>query len=250
MTKAFVSQRREIKYLARESEMAALMDRIGKVLVADRHGAGGGYVNHSIYFDGPGLSFYREKAEGLAVRAKPRLRLYKSTADGAARAIFLEFRHRDRHFVAKQRAPLTAAEAARLLDGDTVLATAAGDGGGPLARFAYMVRRLDLRPAVGVLYHRSAYRSAIHPTLRLTFDRRLRGTACCELMPPQGAFADLLAPGRGIIEIKYNGAAPAWLLRATEALELDMVSFSKFAEAIERTVRPVGNMYYPVGRRG
>jgi len=235
MTGSFVQDRREIKYLVSLEQVEQLMRRLGDVLTPDAHDQGRGYINHSIYFDSPQMTFYREKIEGLATRMKPRLRSYRSLRNGPPEAIFLEFKHRDQHFVSKQRVALAENQAARLLDGDAVLDSMDATDCPVMNKFAALARRMDLHPVVGVRYHRTAYGCTIQPGLRITIDRRMECTEVCTLSPAPEAFVPIEAPTRAVIEIKYNVAVPGWLLDATAAMELEHVSFSKYANSVERT---------------
>jgi len=231
MSDLFVTRRREIKYLVDAGQMAAFADCASNLLVADTHGDGGSYVNHSIYFDSPNYTFYAEKREGLRQRVKPRLRLYRSAVDGEPEAMFLELKHRDGPFVAKQRTAVGQDLAQSLLSGDGLAAD--DESGGVLSTFAYLNRRFDLRPAVAVLYHRSAFSCPHHPRLRVTYDRRLQWSRSWAFDAGPAAFATTEAATRGLIEIKYDGIPPGWLLDTMASLDLQPQSYSKYASALE-----------------
>ncbi len=234
MTDLFVHRRREIKYLVDAARLAAFHARVSRLLVADSHGGHGGddgYINHSIYFDGPGFPFYVDKLEGHGQRVKPRLRFYRQTVDGAPSAMFLELKHRDGPFVAKRRTAVTEDLVRRLITGH-----AAGrdeDDDGVLSTYAYMSRRFDLRPAVAVRYHRSAFTCPHHPRLRVTYDRRLHWSESWAPDAGPEAFRQFGEPTDAVIEIKYDGMAPGWLIDTLAALELEPQSYSKYATALE-----------------
>ncbi len=235
MNKRFVQNRREIKYLVDLAQAEAFRERLNDVLIPDSHDGGQGYFNYSVYFDSPALTFYKEKIEGLATRMKPRLRTYRQLIDGPPDAIFLEFKHRERDFISKEREALSADRAGRLLQGDTVLDTAVSADSPVIDKFSALARKMDLRTCAGVLYHRTAFSCAVQPGLRITFDRRLLCTEVCTLSPPIDAFAPIEPATRAVIELKYDSTVPDWILNTAAAMEMRQLSFSKYANAIERT---------------
>ena len=60
------------------------------------------------------------------------------------------------------------------------------------------------------------------------------GSEVIGLHTPPEAFHSVDPPNRSLIELKFDARCPAWLIKAVEALELDRVSFSKYAESMER----------------
>ena len=234
MSSRFVSNRREIKYLVSIDQADDLRRRLKDVLVADPHDGGQGYLNYSVYFDSPELTFYKEKIEGLATRMKPRLRTYRTTFDDAPAAIFLEFKLREQHFIAKERTVLEAADAERLLTGDTVLDTSRTSGDAVIDKFAALARKMDLRPCAGIVYHRTAFSCSIQPGLRITFDKKLQCTARCDLAPPAEAFSPIEPFDRAVVELKYDAQPPEWILNVTAQMGLQQLSYSKYASGVER----------------
>ncbi len=231
----FVSRRSEIKYLVDTATLKAFDERVRRVLVLDRNNPEDrGYFNYTIYFDSPGYLYYMEKIEGLTRRVKPRLRVYKSVIDGPATNIFFEFKHRNESFVAKERVAISEATARALLTGQGLHEQPEICDSPVLRKLLYLTKRHDLRPSICVLYHRFAYVSPLHHRLRITYDRRLQCSEVIGLNTPPEAFSYIEPPTRSIIEIKYDGRCPGWLLSLVESLELERVSFSKYAASMER----------------
>lgn len=236
MNDLFVSRRQEIKYLVDAERLAAFASHVSRLLVADVYGGTDGYFNHSIYFDSPDLAFYTEKQEGLRQRVKPRLRAYRTKVDGPPVGLFLELKYRDGPYVAKRRSVVSDALAQQLLDGDMTTALGAindEDAPGVLSTFSYLARRHHLRPAIAVFYHRTAFSCPHHPSLRVTYDRRLQWSLQWALDNGPAAFEPIIAPSMSLIEIKYNGTPPGWLLDTMAILDLQPMSFSKYTEALE-----------------
>lgn len=234
MNGRFVTNRREIKYLVSTAQAEEFRQRLGHVLIPDPHDDGRGYHSYSVYFDSPRLTFYKEKVAGLATRMKPRLRTYRAAFDDAPAAIFLEFKLRERHVIAKERTAVDAAEADRILSGRA----AGGPAGTPddpiIGKFAALAGKMDLKPCAGILYHRTAFSFGGQPGLRITFDRRLQCTGRCELNPPAEAFSPIEPFDRSVIELKYDAELPNRILKMTARMEPCRLPYSKYARGVER----------------
>lgn len=229
----FVSNRREIKYLIDKTKLDQF-DRLARpVLELDKNNPEDrGYYNYTIYFDSPDLMFWREKNEGLRTRVKPRLRIYKSNIDEVPTNYFLEFKHRQDNFISKERLALTETVAQKLLDRNE-LTDDEINSSPVLAKFHYLSRRFDLLPQVCVLYHRFAYSVPFHHRLRITYDTRLQCSRNTSFTIPPEGFEYIEPPRNLVIEIKYNKSAPSWLINICSRLEMQAVSYSKYAEALE-----------------
>jgi hypothetical protein len=86
------------------------------------------------------------------------------------------------------------------------------------------------------LYHRFAYLCPQHHGLRITYDTRLQCSEAIGLPTPPEAFHYVEPPNKTLIELKYNYRCPAWLINAAETLELERISFSKYAECMDRSL--------------
>jgi hypothetical protein len=197
------ARRFEHKYLVPESLLPPLRHLLAPFMRADRHATRGGedgcrqYVVRSIYLDTPQLSYYHETEDGIDFRAKPRIRAYDDAH--ASAPVFLEVKRRHGAVVSKWREAVAFAEL----------------GERPLARtFAFQLRRRALRPVLLVVYDREPYVGLLEPSLRITFDRRLRSVAWPRvegLFDERGARPSLA--GSFILEVKHDEAFgfPTWL---------------------------------------
>ena len=234
---SFVSDRREIKYLIDEGTLAQFDRCVRPVLTLDKNNPGDrGYYNYTIYFDSPGHRYWREKEEGLRSRLKPRLRIYKSAIDEGPTNYFLEFKHREDQFIGKDRCPLSPDTANRIISGHQL--TDRDLTSSPvLAKFQYLRQRFNLSPQVCILYHRFAYSIPFHHRLRITYDRRLQCSRDVTFAVPPESFEYFQPPEKLVLEIKYNGSAPGWLINVCSRLGLQRISFSKYAEGLEYAYR-------------
>ena len=230
MTAPFVTNRREVKYLVGTAEAEEFKSRVANLFVRDSHDDGGGYLNHSVYFDSPGLTFFRQKIEGTQSRSKPRLRTYRPSLDTPPSAIFLEFKHRDSDIITKERTALNADQAERLLRGDSV--APADDA--IVERFAALRECMSLMNCVSILYHRTAFASANQPGLRITFDHRLQYSTSFDLTPPLSALKLIEPADRVVIELKFTGDLPARTINTAAELGLQPSTYSKYANGVQR----------------
>ena len=75
--------RQEKKYAINIADGANLRSRLGAVMHADANNGAQGYVIRSLYFDTPDDQDFTDKADGLELRRKIRLRTYSPRSDFA-----------------------------------------------------------------------------------------------------------------------------------------------------------------------
>lgn len=91
-----------------------LTARLSAVMKPDSHAAGGVYQIRSLYFDSPGDKALREKADGVNVREKFRIRYY----NGDTSFIVLEKKSKINGLCSKDSCRITKEEAGSIVDGD------------------------------------------------------------------------------------------------------------------------------------
>lgn len=230
MTAPFVTNRREIKYVVGSAEAAEFMLRVADHCVWDTNDGDGGYLSHSVYFDSPDLSFFRQKIEGAPTQSKPRLRTYRPSLDTPPSAIFLEFKHRESDIITKERTALNADQAERLLRGDLI----AHPDNAIIEKFTTLRERMSLMNSLSVLYHRIAFASTDQPGLRITFDRRLQYSNCFDLNPLVSTLKPIEPPDRAVIELKFSGDLPIQITNTTAQLKFQPSDYSKYANGVQR----------------
>ncbi len=210
--------RSEYKYLVPNEALPALRARIAPFVSLDRHGRGfeeRGYTVRSLYLDTVSLRYYHEKMAGINVRRKLRVRAYNHHKAGDW--VFLEIKRKVGRKVTKNRAPVSYEDLGPLFATGDVDRYIQPDSHYPDAhddarRFFYHVYRYNLRPTHLTVYEREAFLGRFDGTLRVTFDRNLRGGSYPKLGEIyHEAGLRHVFPGHFILEVKYNTRFPAWL---------------------------------------
>ncbi len=231
----------EYKYLVPNSLLDAIRSEIRPYLDRDRFAekkASNEYTVRSVYYDTPKLDCYYEKSAGLQVRRKFRIRGYDRPREDSL--VFLEIKKKNSAFIEKHRAPL------RLKDLDSLFCSREIDkyiitfGGterekNDAARFLYHYYRQGLRPTVLVVYDREAFFGRFDTSLRLTFDKNLRGAifpSLCMLYDEEP-----LEPAMSqhfILEVKFfRSTLPAWVLSMITRYELPRMALSKYSICLD-----------------
>lgn len=230
----------ELKYLVPNKYLDALRSEIAPYTYLDKHGLGyeeTGYTVRSIYLDSRSLTFYFEKKAGIKIRRKLRVRGYN--VNRPTDWIFLEIKRKQEQAVSKNRAPLLFKDLEALFSDGRVADYIRSDDYFPNAlddarRFFFHVFRYDLRPTDMTVYEREAFMGCFDPTLRITFDRNLRGRyypLLGELYCNDGLRSVL--PGYFIMEVKYNTQYPGWLKPLIGKYHLQNQSISKYSLCLE-----------------
>jgi hypothetical protein len=229
--------RYELKYPVQPAQVRRVLDDMAPYLLPDSHGLNGQYVIYSVYFDTPRLTCYYDKLDGFANRVKFRLRTYLGSHNPVW---FLESKERVRHYIAKHRIRLTAAQADRLLMGQLtpgLLIDVAEPHHPLLLKLVPMLAQGVFQPVVAVYYHRHAFTMPGTRDVRVTYDHNLIA------LPPRVTTATLPNPlptqpmDTPLIEIKGNGMMPTEVLDTICRHGLTATSFSKYCQCLER-MRP------------
>jgi hypothetical protein len=183
----------------------------------ETHGGYRGYTVRSIYYDTSRFAHYFANEDGLAVRAKPRIRGYdQEQPDSVA---FLEVKKRHGAVGSKARAPMPFADVAALLASGDIDRHVKASRSCPSAvadaeQFVHRVRRFALRPVVAVFYEREPYVGTYETSLRVTFDGDIRSAAFPALSDLyQREYERRSLRGYFVLEVKYDSRLgfPVWL---------------------------------------
>ena len=222
--------RNELKHLITPGDRAAICATMKAVARLDLHaGAKGYYTIRSLYFDNIADKALREKIDGVNEREKFRIRYY----DGNTSVIHLEKKVKRDSLGYKVSCDLTAEEAQRIVDGDTLwMAT---DKRGLVVELYARMKSQGLRPKTIVDYERIPF--VYGPgNVRVTIDYNIRtGLRCTDFLNP----ACVTIPASGgspagsndiILEVKWDDYLPTVIRHAVQLKGRRQQAFSKYAQ--------------------
>lgn len=237
-------QRFELKYLISAREIEQIRALVAPFTEPDPFSEGcpdGRYVVRSIYFDTPDLRFYYEKDAGTSLRKKLRLRTYNCECNETA--AFFEIKRKYGVSIIKERVQMSVGRALALLqedpahrmDPESVAGLELSPAGrASLERFFFLEQVLRLHPTVLIVYDREAYVGVDNPRVRVTFDCDVRSSISPEIGDIfQEKGLRHLTDRRQILELKFDGAMPAWLRPVTRLLNRSHGPLSKYCSGID-----------------
>lgn len=214
--------RHEWKHEINPADRAALRARLRAVCRTDSHAVDGRYQIRSLYLDTPGDRALREKLDGVNRREKFRLRYY----NGDPSLIHLEKKCRINGLGTKTSAPLTAAQAQAIVDGNLGWMLGSAQ---PLVRELYSkMRAQGLRPRTIVDYTREPF---VYPpgNVRVTLDYGIRtGLGRTDFMNPDCPTVPVFG-SPVILEVKWDAFLPAVIRDAVQLEGRRSAPFSKYA---------------------
>ena len=215
--------RHEWKHEISYTDLLCIRQRLRAVAEPDPHARNGKYFIRSIYFDNGADKALREKIDGVNLREKFRIRFYNMDPS----VIHLEKKSKRNGLGSKYSAPLSAAEAQAIVDGDLDWML---DSGRPLVQELYCKMRYQgLKPRTIVDYTREPfiYRPG---NVRVTFDYDIRtGMDCTDFLNP-----DCVTVPAGdapiLLEVKWDEYLPSIIRDAVQTPGRRAEAFSKYAQ--------------------
>lgn len=226
--KPIKTYRHELKYIISTGYHRILRQRLKAAMTPDPHGDSGVYRITSLYFDDVFRTAYNDKALGLDVRKKYRIRYYSLSPD----FIRLEVKEKKGDMVCKRTVPLSFEQYRRLLKGERDFLRQPGTAA---EEFYASDRLVRLSPSVLVDYVREAY---ICPSgnVRITFDTQLKTSPQLDALGENAMFYSVFDNDAVILEVKYDRFIPAHIQALLGGLPLTRESVSKFVLCTEKTL--------------
>jgi hypothetical protein len=197
------------------------------------------YTVRSVYYDTPGLACYVQKEAGIHTRRKIRIRGYGVQNHDSM--VVLEIKRKRNILGRKTRAFLPFSVLEELLstgDVERCVQTRQKEHHAKAQQsaraFLYHLYRYSLFPVILVVYEREAFFGRFDPTVRLTFDKGLRGRAyppVAELYSEAGLHSVIAE--HFILEVKFGDKMPSWAGAILEDFGLERRALSKFAICLE-----------------
>ena len=237
----------EYKYLVPNELISAIRADIEPYLAPDpftEAASRGEYSVRSIYYDTPSLACYHEKEAGVEERNKFRIRGYGT--DPSESVVFLEIKKRLGPAIDKHRASLRLKDLPAFLeqpDIDRHIFPTAGAprGRDDARRFLYYYFRLRLHPVVLVVYDREAFFGKYDKSLRVTFDKAIRGRLSPQLrdLHVENGLMPVMR-NHFVLELKFfHNSLPQWASALIRRYSLPRMALSKFAMCLDlRDSRP------------
>ena len=215
--------RHEYKYLISAADAKLLKLRLKHIMQPDPHtGPSGRYTIRSLYFDDLAHSSFYEKADGICLRSKYRIRIYNYTL----KSIKLEKKEKLGNLTRKTAQTIQRSDAKALQRREVPETLENGD---LLDELWLKIRSEGLRPMVLVDYDRTPFVCADGNT-RITLDENLRTRPyCANLVASPAAMMPVLEKGQVILEVKFDDFLPSYLADALRDIPKANLAISKFA---------------------
>nr|WP_297934997.1 polyphosphate polymerase domain-containing protein [uncultured Blautia sp.] len=215
--------RQEKKFLISLAQMYEYSGMLEKIMMADVHNQGDGYVIRSLYFDTLDDKDYTEKEDGVELRRKIRLRCYGSDFSYGV----LEMKQKQGAMQKKRSLKMSKEDAVKLIHRDYGVLLNYED---PFAQECYALMSLQgYVPKSVVEYRRKAY-IAKENKIRVTFDHHIVGTeSCFDIFRKDLLQNSLLEPYLAVLEVKFNGFLLTYIKDLLLRCQKSELSVSKYS---------------------
>lgn len=217
--------REEKKFLISVDEFIALSHRVGEVMIGDPHNGTHGYIIRSLYYDTVYDNDYFEKADGVELRRKIRLRCYDPNADYA----MLEMKQKQGANQMKRSLRVSREDAIELARGNYSPLLKYSE---PFAAECYALMNCKCYiPKTIVEYNRKAF-IAKENKIRITFDNNIVSTeSSFELFDPKLNMNPVLDKYDVVLEVKFNGFLLGYIRELINPANRSELSVSKYVLA-------------------
>ena len=217
--------RNERKFLIHTVDFIETKYRLQQLLHEDPHNGKEGYLIRSLYFDTEYDDDLFDKAFGLEVRKKVRLRLYDPNGDFA----LLEMKQKQGNQQRKRSLRINREDAQKLIHCDYNPLLSYPE---PFAAECYaLMKTRCYRPRTIVEYRRIAF-IAKENNIRITFDHEIEATqSSFDLFAPNLLMVPVMDRSQAVLEVKYNGFLLSYIKDMFVNLGKSELSVSKYALA-------------------
>jgi hypothetical protein len=237
------ASRFELKYIIHEKLVPPIREFLKYYLSPDEHALAERnweYDIHSLYLDTPSLALCRATVHGLKNRFKLRMRFYDHDPRSP---VFFEIKRRANDVILKQRAMVRHEAVGGLLAGQwprrSDLVRDSDADFGVLHRFCSLRDTLGAEGKVFVSYIREAYVTPDDSSVRVTFDRMIRGTNFHgRIEMPMDEPPVFPKVGGIVLEMKFTDRFPNWMGLLVETFDLERKSMAKYVACVLGQRRP------------
>lgn len=232
-------ERREHKILVPPERLPALRAAILPTCVRDRHArADGLYQVRSLYLDTPDLRLFQANDREDPDRCKVRVRAYPDAPGAPA---FLEVKRRTLDIIRKTRAPVP-------IEGWVDQVSPRAPIRGPAhERFVSLVHTWGLVPRLMVEYTREAWVSVVDHYARVSIDTTILAAPCedwtleadrSRMRACDHPVITATPASVAVLELKFAGAAPPWMVALVRRLDLVRHAYSKYGHGTLAALPP------------
>lgn len=226
------NNRFELKYRISLFQYYQIKNAIKLYMKPDKHTnktKEGTYLVRSIYFDTFDFKAYHEKINDNYGRIKVRFRTYTDKVVTKPQ-VRVELKTRKGALMGKYSTFVSYPEYINFMKTGHWLSK----DNKVLKETERLYHCLNLKPLVIVEYQREGYQARDHSNLRITFDHDVKYARSKDLFSKTLFFKQNNKKDI-ILEIKYNGKIPTWLLDLVNKASLKKVANSKYAEGVYTT---------------
>jgi|GEM_PF-1555302 len=232
----YIFKRIEKKYLLDSYEAEILKSRIGFFLPRDKYSEKPMQIS-SVYFDNAEWKCYNEQMNRVNPRFKIRLREYSKNGLPAESG-FAEIKKKSNGITVKERFKIFISQK-ELIKGINEssncsfidLFSYADRSNACYHKITGTIQNYAFEPVVRAAYLREAFENE-EKTLRVTFDSQLTFKPVLNTHSLPAAVFYSVPENVCIMEIKYSGQMPGWLLQMLEGDKLKRQRFSKYCSSI------------------
>ncbi len=216
--------RKELKFYISYGECAAISNLIRKVISRDKHNKSKseGYVIRSLYFDTLDNRMYEEKMAGMENRAKYRLRIYGLNPD----VVKFEVKTKSNNTISKESVTISREDAEKIQNMDYEVMLKYKNKA--LNKAYKEFKKEQYYPVVLVEYVREAFICDFN-NIRIVFDKFLKSsTLQLDLFSDNIFFTQKLKKGLVVMEIKFDGFLPKWVMDIMNVTAAERSAISKY----------------------
>lgn len=230
-----VFNRYEIKYRITNEQYLELRERLSGHMESDEHSRNGEfYTICNIYCDSPGNELIRRSIDGGVYKEKLRLRSYGTV--NTDQIVFLEIKKKYDGLVNKRRTKMVLSDAYEYLFNGIKPECQSFMNGQVLNEIDYMIKSMDLKPALFLSYDRCAMFDREDRDFRVTFDRNIT-TRRYDLGLHYGVYGDkLIGDDEWLMEIKVDKGMPLWMTEILSDMKIFKTKFSKYGTEYQNYV--------------
>jgi len=225
----------EIKFILNNKTSISIQEKIQKFMDLDGYAkniASKQYFVRSLYYDNDNFNNFNEKADGLKIRHKFRIRTYSKNKNKFS-ITYLEKKGRYNERTFKIRKKILVSQLDKFYNNSKNFKLSSEYNNDPLINeFIVDTYKKLIKPKVVIDYNRKPFINRLGNYFRLTFDSNIVANASNNLFNLKNKTKKVI-PGFEILEVKFDRTIPPWFQKLIQSFELQKVSVSKYVLGCE-----------------